>query len=630
MGLLRLVTAPIRYPIKLISKPLGRQLGRLHLRIGGEDAQRRRNAQRLASTMLHEFSRLGFTSRTTPTRKKRGKLVRVRWEYPLLLTHDELWCPLDLKRLPSNVTTKALRQDDIIQSLEDRCNAAVRADYLANGKLCFVVRMHGATFPEKFGINAFKIDPEAPPLAFPLGMDHQGEHCIGDLTNLKHLLIVGATGGGKTTFLHAMLYTLISRNSDQDLELWLVDMKNGAELGRYDVLLWGKSNPHGMVRHLAYEPEKAIDVLNQALKEIQRRNDLMRQHSASNLDDLAHLTGQRLRRIVVVVDEIAMLMLNRDKIGKYSIGSWAENLMTRIASLGRSAGVHLVIASQMIQKDVLSGLILANFENRIAFSCADWRKSQLAIESSEADGLPIGRAIFRHEGKTAEYQTCLITPQQTRLEIERIRRHGPAGGLGQHDEADKFVRDAKLLLSLACERLGGEFSRPKLAALDGVKGVISLERFNEIARRLEQDGVLDPSRSRQGRRVARGYFNRPHLLDVLYGPDRIPDANSETDPESANSEGANSTQTANAPEVRCLPDDEGGLAHQDEQNHDRDSDGFAVRCLENPPTPGAPAEDLDLDLPPAFGQLFDELDQPPEQKPARKPRKPRKADEGKS
>src|SRR5262249_34382111 len=152
-----------------------------------------------------------------------------------------------------------------------------------------------------------------------------------------------------------------------------------AELGRYDALLSSKANPRGIVRHLAYEPEKAIDVLNLALKEIQRRNDLMRQHSASNIDDLARLSGQRLRRVVVIVDEIAMLMLNREKIGKYSVGSWAENLMTKIASLGRSAGVHLVIASQMIQRDVLSGLILANFENRIAFSCADWRKSQLAI-----------------------------------------------------------------------------------------------------------------------------------------------------------------------------------------------------------------------------------------------------------
>lgn len=618
MGLIKLVTAPIAYPLRLVRKPLGRALGRFSLRIGGEDAKRRKHAQQLAGTMLHELTRLGFVSRSATTKKRRGKRIKVRWEYPLLMTHDELWCPVDLRNLPANVTTNALREPDIIQSLEDRCNAAVRADYLPNGKLCFVVRMRGAKFPEKFSINSFKMEPEAPMLAFPLGMDHDGEHAAGDLAELKHLLVVGATGGGKTTFLHAMLYFLITRNSEQDLELWLIDMKNGAELGRYDALLNGKSNPGGMVRHLAYEPDKAIDVLNLALKEIQRRNDLMRRHSASNLDDLGHLSGQRLRRIVVVVDEIAMLMLNRDKIGKYSVGSWAENLMTKIASLGRSAGVHLVIASQMIQKDVLSGMILANFENRVAFSCADWRKSQLAIETSDADGLPVGRAIFRREGKTYEHQTCLITPQQTRLEIERIRRHGPSGGLGQNEEANQFTRDAKLLLSIACERLGGEFSRAKLLSEDGVRGVITQERFNDVARRLEQDGVLDPARSRQARRVARGYFNRPHLLDLLY-------SNGTIEAESTNGTDANGTPTAPSPDVRGWDGDDADSAQQEAPDPESTNEGFAVCGLDDSPTHARmEQESPDPDLPATFGEFFEELDQP--KKKARKPRQARSSE----
>jgi DNA segregation ATPase FtsK/SpoIIIE-like protein len=383
--------------------------------------------------------------------------------------------------------------------------------------MCFVVRVNGAAFPDRVSINSFKMQPDAPALAFSLGIDRDGEHRADDLAALKHLLLVGATGGGKTTFIHAMLYWLISRNSDQDIELWLIDLKNGAELGRYEALKNSKANPHGIVRQLATEPEAAIDVLNLALHEIRRRNDLMRRHSASNIDDLAHVTGQRLRRVVVVIDEIAMLMLNRNKLGQYSIGSWGENLMTQIASLGRSAGVHLVIATQMINKEVLSSLILANFENRLCFSVADWRKSQLAIETSEASGLPVGRAVMRREGQIAEYQTCLITPQQTRLEIERIRRHGPAGGLGEQNELARFARDAKLLLALACEQFSGEFSRSKLLDHPDVRNVIGQPRFHEIARRLESDGVLEPGRGKYARRVARGYFGRPHLLDVLYG-----------------------------------------------------------------------------------------------------------------
>ena len=580
-------------PIRTLTKALGTTFTRWQIRTGSEDAKRRHRAEQLASTLLSEFHRLGFTRRVAAGKKKTRR-QRVCFEEPLLLTHDELWCPIDLRRLPTGVRTDDLRDDAVLRSLEDRCGAAVRPDYLPNGKLCFVVRIRGAKFPESFSINAFKMPPEAPMLAFPLGMDADGEHASADIADLKHLLIVGATGSGKTTLIHALLYTLIARNSDQDLELWLIDLKNGAELGRYDALLNTKSNPRGMVRQLAHEPDKAIDVLNLALKEIQRRNDLMRQFSASNLDDLAHLSGQRLRRIVVVVDEIAMLMLNRDKIGKYSTGSWAENLMTRIASLGRSAGVHLVIASQMLQKDVLSGMILANFENRIAFSCADWRKSQLAIETSEADGLPVGRAIFRREGKTKEVQTCLITPQQTRLEIERIRRHGPAGGLGEDEAATTFIRDAKLLLSVACERLGGEFSRAKLLKEDGVRGVISQERYAEIARRLEQDGVLDPGRSRQPRRVARGYFNRPQLLELLYAPNR---------------EGANGTPTADAPDARGWPAVGGDAAQQDAQEQGPAREGFAGRGLGSDSTCRVDDEGPEPDIGAAFGRLLG-LDSP--------------------
>ncbi|NJO83348.1 MAG: hypothetical protein HC828_11355 [Blastochloris sp.] len=519
------------------------------------------------------------------------------------MSHDELWCPVDLRRLPQGIKTDDLRDESVIRSIEDRVNAAVRIDYLANGKLCYVVRMRGSKFPEVFSINSFKMQPDAPALAFPLGLNHEGDHRYGDITDVKHLLLIGATGGGKTTFIHAMLYNLITRNSDQDLELWLIDLKAGAELGRYAALKSSKLNPRGIVRHMAYEPESAIDTLNLGLKEIQRRNGLMRQHSASNLDDLMHITGMQLRRIVMVVDEIAILMLNRNRIGKHSVGSWAENLMTQIASLGRSAGVHLVIATQMIQKEVLSGMILANFENRIAFSVADWRKSQLAIETSEADGLPVGRMIFRREGKTAEYQTCLITPQQTRLEIERIRRHGPTGGLGHQEESNKFIRDAKLLLAVSCERLNGEFSRSKLLQEENIKGVISIHSFNEIARRLEQDGVLEAGKSRQGRRVTRGYFNRPQLLDILY------QLNNE--PETAISEPAISTRSANAPEVRGSEDLSSAVGHQNGQNQDSDSDRFAVRSLDDSPTCPPEPEDADFPIPDSFKRALDELDEPP-------------------
>lgn len=496
-----------------IAGNLGKAIARL-LPSGGPS--RRREAERYARLILAELHRLGFSR--TVGRGKHIKRMRVRFEEPLLMTRDDIWCPLNLAKLPTGVRTDELRDEAVMRSLEDRLNANVRIDYLANGKLCYVVRLGGSAWPATFSINAMQFPPDAPRLAFALGANRDGEHSIHDLDELHHLLVVGATGGGKSTFLHNLLYWLITRNSADTLELWLIDLKSGAELGRYDVLKGGRDRD-GLVRHVATDAAGAIDVLNLALKEIQRRNVLMREHSASNLDDLARLTGQHLRPMVIVIDEIAQLMLDRNKIGSYSTGSWAQNLITKLAALGRSAGCHIIIATQMIQKDVLTGLILANFESRIAFSVADWRKSQLAIESSEADGLPVGRAILRHEGQISEYQTPLITPQQIRLEVERIRRHGPSGGLGEHDEQARFVRDAKLVLDVASQQFAGEVSRRKLLAVEAVSSAINKSRLEEICVRLERDGVLEAGRGNRPRRVARGYFARPHLLDVLYSHD---------------------------------------------------------------------------------------------------------------
>ena len=186
--------------------------------------------------------------------------------------------------------------------------------------------------------------------------------------------------------------------------------------------------------------------------------------------------------------------------------------------MARAAGVHLVFGTQMLESEVITPLIKANFEARIAFATADDWRSRIILDDSRAAGLPTGRMIFRRDGQYTEYQSCFISPQQTRLVIRQIAKYGPDGGLG-NDEGRRFLADAKLLVVTSCERLQGDFTRTKLLKEPGIKGVITQERFNEIAKRLEADGIIEPGRSRQPRRVARGYMNRVYLLDLVYNQD---------------------------------------------------------------------------------------------------------------
>lgn len=538
MGLLSLARLPfrlIRGPARVtadISKPVTRPvtswIKQLLASLGGEPARRRRRARRLAASLSAELHRLGFSRRVAKGGKKKRVVVqRVRFEEPLLLTRDELWCPVDLARLPTGVKTNELRDEDVLTSINDRLDSAVRVDTLANGKLCFVIRMSGQTFPEIFAINNFKLPSDAPPLAIPLGIDGEGQTQWADLARLPHLLLVGPTGKGKSVFVHAMLTTWISRNTAQDIEIWLADHKGGVELNRYKSLMGSRGRP-GIVRRFSYKPDETVELLQAALKELERRNELLRQADCSDIADYARNTGQYLRPLAIVIDEIFFLMLNKEKIdpevgkakGGMTISQWSEHLFAKIASAGRAAGVHLVIATQRTGKDVLTPLITANFETRAVFGMADMYQSIYVIGSADAVGLPKGRIIWRAEGgELQEVQAPLIKPDQTRLLIDRISRYGPDGGLGKADEAKRFCEDAKLLLAVACENFEGKFAVHALFQHERVRGVIRQERVEEIARRLQKDGVLLSGGPRKARQVAQAFFGRPQLLDAMYGPE---------------------------------------------------------------------------------------------------------------
>lgn len=498
----------------MLKKTIKKWIRLLADRLRSDKAKRRREALGIAKVVLHEFKRLGFSRSIV---QKKGKKIwqHVRFEEPLLLTPDDLWMPIDLQRLPVGVKTSDLQEDTVIKSLEDRLGKNVRYDTLANKKVCLVIRTIKSKFPSRIGIAQFAIPEDSRELAFTLGLDREGFCRYSDLETITHLLIVGATGGGKSTFLHSMLYGFITRHTADDIEIWIADLKSGGELSRYKVLMGTKKEP-GIVRHLAKTGDQAILMLDQALAEMMRRNQLMEANGASNIDDLQQVAGIKLRRVVLIIDEFAMLMMNQNKINTVTIGRMAENLITQIASLGRSVGFHLVVATQFINSKVISGMILANFETRIAFSVADYRKSQLVIETSEADSLPRGRFIYREGGKTEEFQAPYISAEETRLEISRVRRHGPVG-LGENAEEERFLREAKLLIAMASEHLDGKFIRDKLLKLEGVRGVISYERFAEIANRLERDRILEHVNRKAGRRILPVFIKNPELLDAMYG-----------------------------------------------------------------------------------------------------------------
>jgi S-DNA-T family DNA segregation ATPase FtsK/SpoIIIE len=507
-----------------LPRPLARLLRRWQAHRQAHRQQRARHlrARRVAYLLVKELHRVKDLQYRITHGKQKDTIRRVQLAEPLILAGDEVFMLLD-SNLPPNVKSTDLEKPEILQTLGDRVGAGVRLVRMPNRQLAYATRLAGSTFPATFAYNAYQMPASAPPLAVPLGIDGEGQHSFVDLVKMPHLLIIGPTGKGKSTLIHTMITTWIERNRADEIELWLADHKGGAELNRYTALMPKRGQHRGIVQRFSFKPEHTLEFLEAARQEMKRRLELMRQQDTSDIRDYETVTGQGLRRIVIVIDEIVNLILNKEKVDRFTIGKHAESMLVELASQGRAAGVHVVISTQVIKSEVLTSLIKANFETRICFGVADHWQSLTAIDDSRAEGLPVGRIILKQIGEYTEYQTPHITAHQTRIIVNRIARYGPDGGLGDASEAARFRNDAMLLVKIALDHYDGAFRQKDIRAHDQIRGVIPHGRIDEVSARLLKDGVLIAGKANQPRRVAPLIAKNPDILATMYGPQKQPD-----------------------------------------------------------------------------------------------------------
>jgi S-DNA-T family DNA segregation ATPase FtsK/SpoIIIE len=216
-------------------------------------------------------------------------------------------------------------------------------------------------------------------LPIPLGRDVNGRYVIGDLTRMPHLLIAGATGAGKSVCLNAIISTLISCRSPDDVKLLMIDPKM-VELTGYNGV------PH-LQTPVVTEMDKVVGALRLTLREMERRYTLFSKLGVRNLDGyrlkIADEAGaEALPYLAVIIDELADLMMTApDEV---------ETLLVRLAQMARATGIHLIIATQRPSVDVLTGLIKANVPSRIAFAVSSVTDSRVILDMPGAERL-LGR-----------------------------------------------------------------------------------------------------------------------------------------------------------------------------------------------------------------------------------------------
>lgn len=217
-----------------------------------------------------------------------------------------------------------------------------------------------------------------------LGKMVNGDDVLADLTKMPHMIIAGATGSGKSVCINTIVMSILMTARPDEIKLVMVDPKK-VELTAYTHL------PH-MLAPVITEPAGALSALNWLVKEMENRYEIFRQLGIRNIhgfngrkinkeleSSLDLEVPEKLPYIVVIIDELADLMI--------VASSDIETPIARIAQMARAVGIHLILATQRPSREVITGLIKANFPTRIAFKVASRVNSQIIIDENGADSL---------------------------------------------------------------------------------------------------------------------------------------------------------------------------------------------------------------------------------------------------
>ena len=241
-------------------------------------------------------------------------------------------------------------------------------------------------------------------VSFPVGIGVDNQVVVADFAdpNTCHCLVAGASGSGKSEFLKCLVASLVMKNPPGKLKLTIVDPK---------ILTFGSLSemPH-LAAPVVTDLEAALPCLRDAAQEMDRRYHILFREGFENLGDRFKAGKSDIHYRVIVFDEFADLILSDNKSKKEF-----ETVVTRLAAKGRAAGIHLVLATQRPDRNVVTGLIKANLPLKVCMRVINAGNSSIILDQTGGEKL-LGRGdLLCDRGKGVErVQSPYITQEEFR------------------------------------------------------------------------------------------------------------------------------------------------------------------------------------------------------------------------